>query len=48
MKKCKCGFTYETKNDLERVNLIEREGKIKYYCPDCKSYKYTEKVNKDK
>ena len=43
MKKCGCGFTYKNKNDLEIVRLEES---IKYYCPDCKTYKYTEKTKK--
>lgn len=44
MKKCGCGFKYNTKNDLETIRL-EKENKIKYYCPDCKKYKYTEKID---
>lgn len=42
MKKYACGYEYKTKEDLEIVKL-EKEGKTKYYCPDCKKYKYTEK-----
>lgn len=44
MKKCKCGFCYQNKEDLERVNLTQTEGVIKYYCPDCKTFKTSEKI----
>lgn len=47
MKKCKCGFNYKDKNDLEMVNLTATEGVIKYYCPDCKDYKLKEKIKND-
>lgn len=47
MKKCKCGFEYKTKDSLEIIR-IAKENKLKYYCPDCKSYKYAEKYNSDK
>jgi len=47
MKECKCGFSYKDKNDLEMVNLIATEGIVKYYCPDCKEYKFTEKFAKE-
>lgn len=46
MKKCQCGFVYNDKNDLERINLIE-QGVNKYYCPDCKKYKFIEKIKKE-
>lgn len=45
MKKCECGFSYNKREDLEMVNLIQAEGVINYYCPDCKSLKDSESVN---
>lgn len=47
MKQCKCGFNYEKTEDLEIVNLVELKGIIKYYCPSCKAYKCTKKINND-
>lgn len=47
MKQCKCGFSYERKEDLEMVNLVQSEGVIKYYCPDCKEFKTSEKFDND-
>ena len=44
MKKCRCGFHYNNENDLEMVNLILTKGVIKYYCPDCKSYKMKKNI----
>ena len=48
MKKCKYGFSYNSKKDLEAINLMEEKEIVKYYCPDCKTYKYTEKIKKEK
>lgn len=48
MKKCKCGFNYSGKKDLEMVNLIQSTGIVKYYCPDCKTLKITEKFEDNK
>lgn len=48
MKKCSCGFSYRDTKDLEMVNLIETKEEIKYYCPCCKKYKFTEKYSKSK
>lgn len=48
MKQCKCGFSYNSKEELEMVNLIQTEGVIKYYCPDCKKFKTSEKFEDKK
>lgn len=48
MKNCACGFSYRDTKDLEMINLIATKGVIKYYCPCCKQYKFTEKYSEQK
>lgn len=48
MKKCACGFSYRDIKDLEMVKLIATTGVIKYYCPCCKKYKFTDKYSEEK
>lgn len=45
MENCnKCGFKYNDKKELEKINLISTEGSIEYYCPKCKTFICRKKI----